>query len=127
MPGFEFEWNDDPEGAERRGRWLAEHPKSFLAAQIAVGSVDQALLSMIAVKHAHPGGTALLRHWLLVDEVHALDRSMEQRSVTLLDSHLQAGGRACCFLQRWAQACGRSCLAQRRRVRVPVSRLRIRR
>ena len=39
---------DRVDDATRQRRWAAEHPKRFLAAQIAVGTVDQALLASIA-------------------------------------------------------------------------------
>jgi len=94
LPEFGFEWNDQPDETRRQGRWAAEHPKRFLAAQIAVGTVDQALLSAIAVRHAHLRGTALLRHLLVVDEVHASDRYMETLLGNLLSGHIQAGGHA---------------------------------
>jgi CRISPR-associated endonuclease/helicase Cas3 len=94
LPDFGFEWSDDPDGGTARARWAAEHPKRFLAAQIAVGTVDQALLGAIRVKHAHLRGTALLRHLLVIDEVHASDRYMEDVLSELLRSHLGAGGHA---------------------------------
>jgi CRISPR-associated endonuclease/helicase Cas3 len=94
LPDFGFEWNDRPDEMSRQARWAAEHPKRFLAAQIAVGTVDQALLSAIAVRHAHLRGTALLRHLLVVDEVHASDRYMETLLSNLLHGHIQAGGHA---------------------------------
>jgi CRISPR-associated endonuclease/helicase Cas3 len=94
LPGFTFEWNDRPGEAVRQARWAAEHPKRFLAAQIAVGTVDQALLGAIATRHAHLRGTALLRHLLVVDEVHASDHYMEVLLGNLLRGHLQAGGHA---------------------------------
>lgn len=94
LPDFGFEWDDAPGTGERAGRWAAEHPKRFLAAQIAVGTIDQALLAAIQTKHAHLRGTALLRHLLVVDEVHASDRFQELLLANLLDGHLQAGGHA---------------------------------
>ena len=94
LPGFGFEWNDAPEGGADRARWAAEHPKRFLAATIAVGTVDQALLGAVRVRHAHMRGAALLRHLLVVDEVHASDRYMEALLGTLLRNHLSAGGHA---------------------------------
>ncbi len=94
LPGFTFEWNDRPDEASRQARWAAEHPKQFLAAQIAVGTVDQALLGAITTRHAHLRGTALLRHLLIVDEVHASDRYMETLLGNLLRGHLQVGGHA---------------------------------
>jgi len=94
LPDFGFEWTDRPDEAARQTRWAAEHPKRFLAAQIAVGTVDQVLLAAIATRHAHLRGTALLRHLLVVDEVHASDRYMETLLGNLLRGHMQAGGHA---------------------------------
>lgn len=94
LPDFGFEWNDNVSEATRQRRWAAEHPKRFLAAQIVVGTVDQALLAAIATRHAHLRGTALLRHLLVVDEVHASDRYMETLLGNLLRGHIQAGGHA---------------------------------
>ena len=94
LPEFGFEWDDVPTDQQRAQRWAAEHPKRFLAAQIAVGTIDQVLLASITTRHAHLRGTALLRHLLVVDEVHASDRFMEALLANLLQGHLQAGGHA---------------------------------
>lgn len=94
LPGFEVLWDDDPDGGEKRRRWAAEHPKRFLAGTIAVGTVDQALLGAIRVKHAHMRSSALLRHLLVVDEVHASDVYMERLLTSLLAQHTKAGGHA---------------------------------
>jgi CRISPR-associated endonuclease/helicase Cas3 len=94
LPGFGFEWDDQPDSTVQQTRWAAEHPKRFLAAQIAVGTVDQALLGAITTRHAHLRGFALLRHLLVVDEVHASDRYMETLLGNLLRGHVQAGGHA---------------------------------
>ena len=94
LPDFGFGWDDEPNAGERLRRWAAEHPKRFLAAQIAVGTIDQALLGAIQVRHAHLRGAALLSHLLVVDEVHASDRYMEGLLAGLLRGHLRAGGHA---------------------------------
>lgn len=94
LPDFGFEWDDMPDGGEDKARWAAEHPKRFLAATIAVGTIDQVLLGAIRVKHAHMRAAALLRHLLVVDEVHASDRYMEALLVTALSNHIGAGGHA---------------------------------
>lgn len=57
----------------RSGRWAAEHSKRYLAAQIAVGTVDQAMLGALTVKHAHLRAGSLSRSLLVIDEVHASD------------------------------------------------------
>jgi CRISPR-associated endonuclease/helicase Cas3 len=87
LPGFEVQWDDDPSDAERRARWAAEHPKRYLAGTIAVGTIDQALLGAITVKHAHMRTACLLRHLLVVDEVHASDAYMEGLLTHLLSLH----------------------------------------
>ena len=94
MPGFDVLWDDDPDGGPKRTRWAAEHPKRFLAGTIAVGTIDQALLGAIRVKHAHMRSSALLRHLLVVDEVHASDVYMERLLTSLLTQHTMAGGHA---------------------------------
>ena len=94
LPNFGFEWDDAPPGTHSGARWAAEHPERFLAATIAVGTVDQALLGAVRARHAHLRGAALMRHLLVVDEVHASDRYMEDLLSTLLRNHLAAGGHA---------------------------------
>ncbi len=94
LPGFAMQWNDDPDEATRRSRWCAEQPKRFLAATIAVGTVDQALLGTVCVKHAQMRAFCLSRSLLVVDEVHSSDAYMEQLLIKLLEQHRRAGGEA---------------------------------
>ncbi len=85
-------WWDDHAGDGHR--WAAESPKRFLAAQIAVGTVDQALLGALKVKNAHMRTACLARNLLVVDEVHASDAYMTEILAALLEAHRQAGGYA---------------------------------
>ncbi len=94
LPDFEVLWDDNPDSGAKRARWAAEHPKRFLAGTIAVGTIDQALLGAIQVRHAHMRSSSLLRHLLVVDEVHASDIYMERLLASLLDQHTRAGGHA---------------------------------
>ena len=94
LPGFAVQWDDDPDEATKRARWAAEQPKRFLTAPIAVGTVDQALLGAIRVKHAQMRSFCLSRSLLVVDEVHASDVYMETLLIALLDQHRRAGGEA---------------------------------
>ena len=75
-------------------RWAAESSKRCLAAQIAVGTVDQAMMAALKVKHAHMRAACLSRNLLVVDEVHASDPYMRRIIKALLDAHLDAGGYA---------------------------------
>ncbi|GEM_PF-1164975 len=94
LPDFVVQWDDDPDAPARRRRWAAEGPKRFLAATIAVGTIDQALLGAVRVKHAQMRSFFLSRSLLVVDEVHASDRFMATILGNLLDQHLRAGGEA---------------------------------
>ncbi len=94
LPGFEVLWNDDDKERMRYRAWAAEAPKRYLAAGIAVGTIDQVLLSTLAVSHAHLRASALSRQLLVVDEVHASDTYMTTLLESVLKSHLQTHGHA---------------------------------
>lgn len=74
--------------------WASDRPKRYLAGTVAVGTVDQVLLSALKVDHSHLRAAALLRHLLVVDEVHASDPYMSSLLEAVLNRHLAAGGHA---------------------------------
>ena len=74
--------------------WASERPKRYLAAPIAVGTIDQALLSVIRTRHAHLRATGLLGKLLVIDEVHASDSYMTRLTLELLHRHHAIGGQA---------------------------------
>jgi CRISPR-associated endonuclease/helicase Cas3 len=74
--------------------WAAERPKKYLAAPIAVGTIDQALLSIIRTKHSHLRASGLLGKLLVIDEVHASDTYMTRLTLDLLNRHTAIGGHA---------------------------------
>lgn len=78
----------------RERTWAAERPKRFLAAPIAVGTIDQALFSAIQVPHAHLRAACLARSLLVIDEVHSSDVYMRYLARRLLKRHCHAGCRA---------------------------------
>ncbi len=94
LPDFKVLWPDDPADEKAHQRWVAESPKRFLAATIAVGTIDQALLGALKVRHAHMRHALLARSMLVVDEVHASDAYMTVLLEQLLKAHLKAGGQA---------------------------------
>ncbi|HRX63375.1 MAG TPA: hypothetical protein P5260_19480, partial [Candidatus Competibacter sp.] len=71
LPGPETRWEDDDTRALQERAWAVERPKRFLAATVAVGTLDQALLSILQAPHAHLRSVCLDRQLLVVDEVHA--------------------------------------------------------
>jgi CRISPR-associated endonuclease/helicase Cas3 len=94
LPGFKVLWSDNPDDKWAHRRWAAESPKRFLAAPIAVGTIDQALLGALQVRHAHLRHALLARSLLVVDEVHASDPYMTVLLERLLRAHLGCGGHA---------------------------------
>jgi CRISPR-associated endonuclease/helicase Cas3 len=96
LPCWQVHWDDEDGKAEEKlaARWAAESSKRFLAATIAVGTVDQAMLGALRVKHAHLRSAALSRSLLVIDEVHAGDSYMAEVQGHLLRKHLDRGGHA---------------------------------
>ena len=92
LPDWKVLWDDD--AGARASRWAAEHATRYLAAEVAVGTVDQAMLAALMVKHAHLRGAALSRNLLVIDEVHASDPYMAHVQGHLLHAHLALGGHA---------------------------------
>lgn len=94
LASFEVLWSDNPDDAKAHQRWAAESAKRFLAAPVAVGTIDQALLATLQVRHAHLRHAMLARSLLVVDEVHASDPYMTVLLEHLLKAHLNNGGQA---------------------------------
>jgi CRISPR-associated endonuclease/helicase Cas3 len=94
LPDFNVSWPEDTQDYLRERGWAAEHPKRYLAGAIVVGTIDQVFLSTLQVNHAHMRAAALLRHFLVVDEVHSSDAYMTKLLDRVLDYHLSAGGHA---------------------------------
>ena len=91
LPDFSILWSDDSAGD---GRWAAERPKRFLAARVAVGTIDQVLMAGLQLRHAHLRAASLSRSLLVVDEVHASDAFMGEVLAQVLRNHCAVGGHA---------------------------------
>ena len=113
LQDYEVWWDDHPDDATRGRRWAAESAKRYLAAQIAVGTVDQAMMAALKVKHAHMRAVCLSRNLLVVDEVHASDTYMRGILKALLDAHLNAGGYALLMSATLGSAARREWLSPR--------------
>ena len=84
LPGHQVLWNDNGEWVARHRGWACEHPKRYLCAPVAVGTIDQCLLAGMRVGHAHLRAIGLARSLLVVDEVHASDAYMTTLTCNLL-------------------------------------------
>lgn len=74
--------------------WLADNRKKSLLAQVGVGTIDQALLAILPVRHQSLRLLGLARNILIVDEVHACDCYMHELLRRLLEFHGAFGGSA---------------------------------
>lgn len=90
LPDRETRCSDERGQQIQERTWAAERPKRFLAATIAVGTIDQALLSALQTPHAHLRSICLDRQLLVVDEVHASDPYMRHLLSELLRHHLMS-------------------------------------
>ena len=87
LPDWQVQWHDNPNEIERAERWTAERPKRYLAAQCAVGTIDQVLLSGLTIRHSHLRASTLMRSLLVVDELHASNTYMNTILTNILKRH----------------------------------------
>ena len=86
--------NGELSGEAYCNAWLADSRKKALLAEVGVGTLDQALLSILPARHQSLRLLGLSRKILLVDEVHAYDPYMNILLQALLQSHAANGGSA---------------------------------
>ena len=85
---------DNPSASQACSLWLSDSRKKALLADIGVGTIDQALLSVLPVRHQSLRLLGLSRKILLVDEVHACDSYVFRLLCNLLRFHAAWGGSA---------------------------------
>jgi CRISPR-associated endonuclease/helicase Cas3 len=84
---------DDP-AESHCAAWLAQDRRRALLAQVGVGTLDQALLAILPVRHATLRLQGVTGKVLIVDEVHAFDPYMREELATLLRFQAALGGSA---------------------------------
>jgi CRISPR-associated endonuclease/helicase Cas3 len=72
--------------------WLAQDGRRALLAHVGVGTLDQALMAVLPVRHATLRMYGLAGKVLIIDEVHAYDAYMQRELLTLLEFHAALGG-----------------------------------
>jgi len=85
--------NENNSSAQCRA-WLSDNRKKALLAQVGVGTIDQALISVLPLHHQSLRLLGLSRNILIVDEVHAYDPYVQRVLETLLEFHAALGGSA---------------------------------
>ncbi len=114
--GWRVLWDD--ERTRERG-WAAENAKRYLSGAIVVGTIDQALLGGLRIRHAQLRSGPMLRLLLVVDEVHASDAYMTTLLRNLLDQHTASGSHAL-LMSATLGASARERLLQPALARVPT-------
>jgi CRISPR-associated endonuclease/helicase Cas3 len=92
LPDYQVLWWDKGSEVYTRRGWACEHPKRFLSAPVAVGTIDQVLLAAMRVPHAHLRMAGLSRSLLVIDEVHASDSYMTELTLGVLRFMRHVGG-----------------------------------
>jgi CRISPR-associated endonuclease/helicase Cas3 len=87
---------DEPAGAQCAA-WLAADRRQALLAQVGVGTIDQALLAVLPVRHAPLRQRALAGKVLVIDEAHAFDPYMREEVGRLLRFHAALGACGRCW------------------------------
>jgi len=85
---------DERDAETQCAAFIADDAKKTFLAQIGVGTIDQALLSILPVRHQALRLAALSRRVLVIDEAHAYDAYMQAEMVRLLEFHADLGGSA---------------------------------
>lgn len=86
--------HEAPSASQHSTAWLSDSRKKALLADFGVGTLDQALLGVLPLKHQSLRLLGLSTKVLLVDEVHACDCYMGELLRRLLRFHAALGGSA---------------------------------
>lgn len=82
----------DEAAAGLRAAWIGDSRKKALLADFGIGTIDQALLAILPVRHQSLRLLGLMRKVLVVDEVHACDAYMLELLEALLRFQASVGG-----------------------------------
>ena len=80
------------EGGASCSKWLSDSSKKSLLGDIGVGTIDQILMSSIAVKYQTFRMFGLYKKLLIVDEVHSYNPYMTKLLEDLIVKHVSYGG-----------------------------------
>lgn len=86
--------NEEASASQHSSAWLADSRKKALLADFGIGTIDQALLAVMPLRHQSMRLLGLSTKVLVVDEVHACDCYMGELLSRLLRFHAALGGSA---------------------------------
>jgi CRISPR-associated endonuclease/helicase Cas3 len=125
--------SDDKSGSAQCSAWLADNRKKALLADVGVGTIDQALLGVLPVRHQSLRLLGLSGKVLVIDEVHSYDayvstlleglleaQALQGSSVILLSATLSAELRAK-FVVAFQKGCGGRPVSAAPDIRYPLA------
>ncbi len=86
--------DEEPTASQDCASWLGDNRKKALLADFGVGTIDQALIGVLPIRHQSLRLLGLSTKVLVVDEVHACDAYMGELLARLLTFHAALGGSA---------------------------------
>lgn len=86
--------DEEPSASRNCTAWLSDSRKKALLADFGVGTIDQALLAVLPVRHQSLRLLGLSTKVLVVDEIHACDSYTGELLERLLQFHAALGGSA---------------------------------
>lgn len=86
--------SEESSASQNSAAWLSDSRKKALLADFGVGTIDQALLAVLQLRHQSLRLLGLSSKMLVVDEVHACDCYMGELLGRLLQFHAALGGSA---------------------------------
>ena len=93
QPERSLQRDGEPPGAAAQcSAWLADSRKKAMLADVGVGTVDQALLAVLPVRHQSLRVLGLAHKVLVIDEVHAYDPYTSTLLRRLVEAQAMAGG-----------------------------------
>ena len=90
----ELNYESETTASTACAEWIADDRRRAFLADAGAGTIDQALLSVLPSRHQSLRLLGLMRHVLVLDEVHAYDAYMQREIETLLEFQAGLGGSA---------------------------------
>lgn len=99
--------------------WFSRTSKRYLSSPVAVGTIDQVLMSVLTLKYQTMRWASLGRTLIVVDEVHASDAYMGQLLKAVLKRHVNRGGHCLLMSATLGSSLADSLLAQAGHMTMP--------
>lgn len=84
--------HDEVDSGKESTSWLSDSRKKALLAQIGIGTIDQALMGILPIRHQSLRILGLCRNVLIIDEIHSFDPYMQTLICSIIEFQAGLGG-----------------------------------